>query len=375
METCFAKYVSRVCVCAFLGSSCLAIAQTLDTPAYPRRTTPSIGGSSIRITYGGNVIMDMGNYDVVLGGPIPMGPPMLTDPRNLLNDPRNLLNDPRNSGAPQVIFKGDTGLRWDGQRYFYHPAYPYDDIVGRYHYRNRIVGGGDERYPPLPQRGIPKQPQMAGDPILRFSPETLRQTEPRPTLPPVVPFPLPNAQERLPEICLEHPYAIQCYPAGFDSDRIRGANVPIPRAPERKIAKRKPKHSETPQIKHQTEEPRTTPRIVLLLSKDVTDSCEYELLSDRGNYARTISPGNEHTIRADRPWRIRFDTGGWGVQTYRLRSGETYRFQKNQSDVWELRWLKKDSASKVSTESTQGKAATPSGSAARQSTVLEQPGS
>ena len=88
---------------------------------------PPYGAQDIgrpRITYGGRIFLSFPNYDVFLGG----APTRLED-----------LATGQGVQGPRVIYRNNQGMRFDGNEFFLHPAYPVEQIT-KYRYFNRVVG-------------------------------------------------------------------------------------------------------------------------------------------------------------------------------------------------------------------------------------------
>lgn len=320
--------------------------------AFPTRRPAYAQPSKVQITYGGNIIMDMGNYDIILGSPqrspqtlVPAVP--LSTAGLSQAEAEAIVSI---ASSPQIIFKGQTGLRWDGGDYLLHPAYPYD-IVARYRYANRILDGGYRQYPPLSRENA----------CVALRPSDVVAPRPSAT---VVPGPQqgngsarrvakPSRFSNVPsngttvdisEFCRQFPYAVQCRPSWTASP------VPLtPMFPPNDIVRQ----STSPSSKSATNASRSGPAVALPKPKhppvviqnplSTMEPREYKLLLPSGTYPFTLAPGERHEFSADRDWRITFESGGMGTKTYRLRAGETYEFTKNKSEVWELHRLKQAS--------------------------------
>jgi hypothetical protein len=114
----------------------------------------------VRITYGGRVYLSMPNYDIFLrGAPTTLGD-LATG--GLANS--NGVSDAR------VIYRNDRGMRFDGNEFFLHPAYPIEQIT-RYRYINRVVGERNNTWPPAGGFATITNP-ATNDPRAAYSPTT-----------------------------------------------------------------------------------------------------------------------------------------------------------------------------------------------------------
>ena len=229
-------------------------------------------------------------------------------------------------------------MSWDGSHYLYHPAYP-NEIVTRGRYLNRVVGRGQEQYPPvvecLPAGGLnvaSASPQLTpySQAALnaRFDSYVSELRGPR----------LPASPTAQPDLCQQYPYLVQCRPAWGQPKRLVKPK-PIPSArpttPESETA-----HPPTPLVRPRPKRSASRSAIVLsivIANRDDTATCHYTLLTRRGEYSFSLRPGEMQNLSGDQDWRIRFDSQGVGTKTYQLRHGERYQFTRNKSEVWELK--------------------------------------
>ncbi len=77
------------------------------------------------------------------------------------------------------------------------------------------------------------------------------------------------------------------------------------------------------------------PYISLRCSKSSIGSVRYTLVSSLGQYAFTISGGQEQRFRATTDWIIRYNEAGVS-RSYRVRAGLNYRFKQDEQDTWRL---------------------------------------
>ncbi len=77
------------------------------------------------------------------------------------------------------------------------------------------------------------------------------------------------------------------------------------------------------------------PYISIRCSKSSIGSCRYTLRSSLGEYAFTISGGQEQRFRETTDWVIRYDEAGIS-RSYRVRAGLNYRFKQDEQDTWRL---------------------------------------
>jgi hypothetical protein len=313
------------------------------------------------MTYGGTIIMDLGNYDVVLrtGDQVPL----TAVPRLLGHDAGPFKSDdPFRQPLPQIIYKGNSGMRWDGRSYFYHPSVRYD-LVAPYVYGNRIVGRDEEVYPPThPQATTTPETTEYYPPTGRYAysdrpttreleGETYGDGDARRT-PVINPFPLPDmSPDALSELCEAYPYAIQSSPLYRELTELARRQIPksqgIPQLPpgedvDLRGDRTQSDHSQPGRDPRRQPQPQVAqPRleqlpIVITNPKTASDAVTYTLRSVSGEASVTLLPGQTQQFWPEGDWSIGFDSHGIGTKAYRLRGGQRYRFTKNQSGAWEL---------------------------------------
>ena len=109
----------------------IAVSLPLATVPTVGQTTSSADQSVLaapsgpHVTYDGRIFLSFPNYDIWLS----RGPQAVGD-----------LFTGLGNGNGQLIFKNSQGMRWDGENYFWHPAYRID-LVTRNYYQNRVSGG------------------------------------------------------------------------------------------------------------------------------------------------------------------------------------------------------------------------------------------
>lgn len=316
--------------------------QGFSMPAAPYRITSRAAQSpnqNIRVTYEGTVVLNMGNYDFVLGTP---------------NSEASLNSPYSNASQPQLIFKSDTGLRWDGRSYLYDPNSPIDEAY-RNRLSHRVVGHRLEQYPPLQRQQTP----TIGPPALtttggastpsrdRTTPSLARGTV-RGTI--LQPSPLPHFGPRIDvatqpenELCRFYPYSPQCQPQF-------GTTLPAPVQPQvpsstigYTMDSRSTRRSQMSEYQFEVPqiiESRPQWRRIVITNADSSESCGYTLLKSNGDEEHfELPPLQKHEVQTKGNYSIRFQSDGSVVKRYRLRNGQSYRFQKSQSDGWELRRL------------------------------------
>jgi hypothetical protein len=129
---CRLKFLNILCLIA-AGCGCAwdsaADAQNTYAGCCPPYTTRDV--TRPRITYGGRIYLAFPNYDVFLGG----APTRLED-----------LATGQGVADARVIYRNEQGMRWDGNEFFLHPAYPVEQIT-KYRIYNRVVGEGVTAWP------------------------------------------------------------------------------------------------------------------------------------------------------------------------------------------------------------------------------------
>ncbi len=123
----FGLPMSRCCVAACLITMCVVVAVQAQVPW--NDCCAPVGPqdvSQVHITYGGRIYLSFPNYDVYLSG----GPQTLGD-----------LATGDGATDARLIYRNDQGMRWDGNEFFLHPAYPVEQFT-RQRYINRPIGEG-----------------------------------------------------------------------------------------------------------------------------------------------------------------------------------------------------------------------------------------
>lgn len=75
--------------------------------------------------------------------------------------------------------------------------------------------------------------------------------------------------------------------------------------------------------------------VVIRCPQSSTGSIRYTLMSNRGNYAFTMLPGQEQRFRASTKWAISYSDGS-AQKKYRLESGKTYTLKTIEGNKWQL---------------------------------------
>ena len=162
----------------------LAIVGVMQTPADGQRyrsCPPAYGASSIvrttpqmRLTYGGKVYFDFGNYTVAVHG-TPAYPGSYS----------------RHPSA-RVIVDNGRGTYWDGSSYFIHSSYRYD-LVSKHYFTERTIGT-------LPSSSPIKTPSKRAPPLTMSTRAPTDSKDPSMTvryLPPPIPPKLVEKQREI----------------------------------------------------------------------------------------------------------------------------------------------------------------------------------